>query len=29
MASWKKFRTLPLTGDEFRKIEKNTAPYLK
>ena len=29
LAVWKSFRKLPLTAGEFRKIEKNIAPYLR
>ena len=27
--TWRKFRTLPFTELEFRKIERNVAPYMK
>ena len=29
LPNWRAFRKLPLTEDEFRKIERNIAPYLK
>jgi predicted TIM-barrel fold metal-dependent hydrolase len=29
LPNWKAFRKLPLTEEEFRKIETNVAPYLK
>jgi len=29
LPAWKAFRKLPLTEGEFRKIEKNVAPYLR
>jgi predicted TIM-barrel fold metal-dependent hydrolase len=28
LANWKAFRKLPLTEEEFRKVERNVAPYL-